>query len=298
MIGAELKKALKLKGHHVIILTRASGKKPAPSPNESFAHWDIEAQTIDREAIVSCDAIIHLAGAGIADKRWTKKRKAEIVNSRVRGGELLANALREYPNKVRTVVTASAIGWYGPDSINPNPHPFTENNPASNDFLGNACKQWEQSVDPVKAMGIRLVKIRTGVVMSRKGGALTEFRKPLLAGLATILGSGRQVISWIHIDDLIRIYIQAIEDSQLEGAYNAVVPFPVTNKQLVLTLARIKKGKFFITMNVPVWVLKMVLGELSIEVLKSATVSADKIKSLGFTFQFPTLEPALQNLEQ
>ena len=131
-------------------------------------NWDIEKQEIDKAAIAKADFIIHLAGAGVADRRWTKKRKQEIVNSRVKGGELLAKALEEYPNHVKAVITASAIGWYGPDPVIPNPHPFNEIDPSSNDFLGSTCRLWEQSLEPVKASGIRLVKIRTGIVLSKK----------------------------------------------------------------------------------------------------------------------------------
>ena len=146
---------------------------------------------------------------------------------------------------MKAVITASAIGWYGPDPVIPNPNPFRETDPSSDDFLGSTCKLWEQSLEPVTALGIRLVKIRTGIVMSKKGDVLAEFRKPLRFGLATILGNGKQVMSWIHLDDLVRVYITAIENEKLHGAFNAVAPRPVTNKELVTTLAKKKRGSFF-----------------------------------------------------
>ncbi len=145
-------------------------------------------------------------------------------------------------------------------------------------------------------MHIRLVKLRTGIVLSKDGGALKEFIKPLRAGIAAILGNGKQVVSWIHIDDIARMYVQALENEKLSGVYNAVAPKPVSNKALVLELAKQMKGKFHIPIYVPSFVLKMMLGEMSIEVLKSATVSGDKIRSTGFQFLFPTLESALKDL--
>ena len=297
MIGTALTKSLLEKGYHLIVITRGKEiKHPGPG-NIEYVNWDIEKQEIDKAAIAKADYIIHLAGAGVADRRWTKKRKQEIVNSRVKGGELLAKALEEYPNHVKAVITASAIGWYGPDPVIPNPHPFNEIAPSSNDFLGSTCRLWEQSLEPVKASGIRLVKIRTGIVLSKKGDVLGEFRKPLRFGIATILGNGRQVMSWIHLDDLVRAYITAIENEKFHGAYNAVAPHPVNNKELVITLAKKRKGSFFVPVYVPSFALRLVLGEMSIEVLKSATVSADKIRAAGFIFQFPTIEAALNNLE-
>jgi hypothetical protein len=141
------------------------------------------------------------------------------------------------------------------------------------------------------------VKLRTGIVLSNEGGALKEFKKPLRWGVAAILGDGKQMISWIHIDDLVRLYIAAIEDEALNGVYNAVAPKPVSNKELTMQLARVQKGNFFIPGYVPSFVLKLVVGEMSIEVLKSATVSCDKIHYTGFTFLHPTIEAALKNLE-
>jgi len=289
MIGRALAKVLIEKNYRVIILTRDPSSHEAIA-GLSYAAWDIGAQTIDKDAIATADHIIHLAGAGVADKRWSKKRKKEIVDSRLKSGELLVKALKEYPNKVRTVVSASAIGWYGPDPIIPNPRPFSEEDPASDDFLGSACKTWEDSLAPTEKMGKRLVRLRTGIVLSREGGALEEFRKPLKFGIATILGKGNQMISWINIDDLVRFYITAIEDEKLNGVYNAVAPQPVSNKNLVLQLAKAMRGKFYIPIYVPAFVLKMVLGEMSIEVLKSATVSCSKAHLAGFVFLYPSIE--------
>lgn len=296
MIGNALTEALLERNYKIIVLSRDPGKHQPVTGSLSYAGWNIPSQTIDKEAIARADYIIHLAGAGIADKRWTKKRKQEILDSRVKSSELLAKTLQEIPNKIKAVISASAIGWYGEDPVIPNPNPFTEDDPADSSFLGDTCRQWEKSTEPIMSLGKRVVKIRTGIVLSKEGGAFKEFEKPLRFGIAAILGSGRQICSWIHIDDLVRLYISAIEDDTLRGVYNAVAPKPVSNKELMLQLAQEKKGKFFIPVYTPSFVLKTILGEMSIEVLKSATVSCNKIHYSGFTFLYPSIEAAMKNL--
>ena len=297
LIGKALTNALLEKNYKVIILTRGAVNQHTKTGNLSYAQWDIHNQQIEKEAINSADYIIHLAGAGVADKRWTKKRKQEIVNSRVKSSELIVKALKEIPNNIKAVVSSSAIGWYGADPVIPNPKPFREDDPNDNAFLGETCKLWEKSLEPVKKMGKRLIKLRTGIVLSNEGGALKEFKSSLRFGVAAILGNGKQIISWIHIDDLVRLYIAAIEDQNMNGVYNAVAPAPVYNKGLTLQLARMQKGNFFIPVHVPTFVLKMVLGEMSVEVLKSATVSCDKVHYGGFIFLYPSIEAALANLK-
>jgi len=259
-----------------------------------FAEWNVETQTIDEWAIKEADFIIHLAGAGVADKRWTERRKEEIEKSRVNSSKLIVDSLKRIPNKVRAVVSASAMGWYGPDPSIPNPAPFMENDPPDDSFLGNTCKKWEESITAAELVGKRVVKLRTGIVLSNSGGALQEFKKPLSFGVAAILGNGKQIISWIHIDDLVQMYIVAIENEKMRGAYNAVAPDPISNKQFTLYLAR--KKKFFLPVHVPSFILKLVLGEMSIEVLKRAKVGCNKILGSGYLFQYPTYQSALDDL--
>ena len=311
MIGKALSKALLNKGYSVIILTR--NPKNAARANVpgimgldmvSYAKWDVEKQTIDAEAVSNTDYIIHLAGASLVEKRWTKKRKQEIVNSRVDSSKLIVESLNEISNHVKAVISASAIGWYGVDSLHPDSdrdgegrgEVFVETDPPATDFLGQTCKQWEESIEQVTALGKRLVKLRIGILLSKEGGALTEFMKPLRFGIATILGSGSQMMSWIHIDDLVNMFIYALENEKMSGVYNAVAPKPVSNKELVLTLAKTMKGKFFIPVHVPAFVLKLILGEVSEDVLKSTTVSCKKIINSDFRFKYPVIENSIHQL--
>lgn len=289
-IGTALTSLLISKGYEVIILSRGNHE---PREHVTFKQWDIDKSYIDPAAITSADHIIHLAGAGIADKRWTKKRKKEIVDSRGKSGELIVKALRKNVNKVKTVVSSSAIGWYGADKKNS--QPFSESDPPADNFLGNACKLWEESIRPVEQLSKRLVIIRTGIVLSGDGGALPEFIKPMKFGIAGILGSGKQIISWIHIDDICRAYLYAIENPDMKGPYNAVAREPVSNRKLTVEIARARK-KPFIAVHVPAFALKVLFGEVSVEVLKSATVDGGKLRSSGFNYIHPTVVSALNDL--
>lgn len=297
LVGTALTKELMDRGFEVTILTRNSSLK-SENASLSYSFWNLEEEVIDEKLIAEADYIIHLAGANVADKRWSRARKKEIVDSRARGGALLCKALQTDPAKIRLkcFVSASAIGWYGPDAQIPNLEPFTEVAPASKDYLGTTCLQWEQSVLPVSDLHKRLVVLRTGIVLSKKGGAFTAFKKPLQYGFAAILGGGKQMISWIHIDDLVRLYITALTNDAWSGVYNAVAPAPVNNKTLTLEIARKMRGRYFSTLHIPEFLLKLVLGEMSIEVLKSATVSSSKLHDMGFVFQYPTLNAALAQL--
>ena len=295
MIGKALTQALIERGFNVIVLTRnISDKQKAKIDKLSYTIWDLKKRTIDKDAFAKADYIIHLAGASVAEKRWTKKRKQEIVSSRVDSGKLIVDSLKNLPNNVRTVVSATAIGWYGPDKNDGKE--FKEEDPSSNDFLGQTCKQWEAAIEPASFLGKRLVKLRIGIVLSNEGGAYPEFKKPLKFGLATILGNGKQIVSWIHIDDLVRAILFAMENKKMEGVYNAVAPHPVSNKELVLEIARKVRGRSYIPVHVPTFALKIRLGEMSVEVLKSATVSSEKIQQAGFIFQYSNLESAISQL--
>lgn len=295
LVGNALTNTLLAKGYKVIILSRKLKENP-PDQNLSYALWDTVTQQIDIAAVKQADYIIHLAGAGVVDKKWTAAYKKEIVESRTESSKLILKALNSNSqnNKVKAIISASAIGWYGADTLPVKP--FTEQKPADSSFLSQTCKLWEESIEPVTNLGIRLVKFRIGIVLSQKGGALTEFKKPIKLGIAAILCNGKQIVSWIHIDDLCRTFITAIENEKMHGAYNAVAPQPVSNKTLTTVLARTMKGGFFIRLYVPVFVLKLMMGQRSIEVLKSTTVSCAKLLDTGFKFTYSSIEAALINL--
>ena len=293
MIGRALTNELTGKGYRVIVLTRTA--KP-PANGIQYKEWNVDSGLIDETAIKEAGYIVHLAGANVADGRWSAKRKKEVVDSRVRSGELLVRSLKNIPNNVKAVISASAIGWYGPDPQLPNPKPFTETDPPDNAFLGNTSQQWEGAIWPVADIEKRLVIYRIGIVLSNEGGAYAEFKKPLKFGVASILGNGKQVVSWIHINDLVQLFIEAIEKESLQGVYNAAAPQPVSNKELILAMAK-ERGKFYLPVPVPSFALKIALGEMSVEVLKSATVSSKKIESAGFQFRYPRIEDAVRHLE-
>jgi len=294
LVGTALCPLLLEKKYNVIVLTRNIPGVNERLPGIQYAEWNIEKETIDEAAIKKADFIIHLAGANVGEKRWTRGRKQEILASRTLSSALVVKALMEIPNNVSTVVSASAIGWYGEDFSKSTP--FMEDSPPAEGFLGETCKAWEESIEPVKQLGKRLVKLRTGIVLSNRGGALREFKRPLNFGMATILGGGKQIISWIHIEDICRMYAFVLEHEEIAGAVNAISPIPVSNKNLVLELAKKMRGNFFIPVYVPAFVLKMVLGEMSIEVLKSTTVSNQKIRQVGFRYIYPTIEACIGHL--
>jgi uncharacterized protein (TIGR01777 family) len=290
LIGRHLCKKLKEKGYNVALLSR----KSIPESDIPVYYWNPQKNEIDQEAIKSADYIIHLAGAGIGDKRWTKKRRQLITDSRIKTGELLYNKVHETGIKLKAYISASGIGYYGAitsDKI------FTETDQPSKDFLGEICRQWEQGADRFEESGIRTVKIRTGIVLTKKGGALARMITPVRMGIGSALGNGKQYQPWIHIDDICNIYIKAIEDKSLKGAYNAVAPEYVTNREFMRTLAKVLEKPFFFP-AVPSFAMKILFGKMSGILLNGSRVSADKIILAGYNFVFPDLENALKNLFQ
>ncbi len=293
LIGQNLSALLISYGYKVIILSRSTQTKS--KEGVQYAEWNVQENTIDEQAFCCADYIVHLAGANVAEKRWTKKRKKEIIASRTQSSELIVESLKSLPHKIKAVISASAIGWYGPDTKGLPTNGFIENTAADDSFLGKTCSLWEESILPAENF-TRLVILRTGIVFSNEGGAFSEFKKPITKGIAPIIGNGKQVISWIHISDICKIYLFAIKNTDLHGIYNAAAPMPVSNKELILSMATKIRGKVFIPVYVPGFLLKLILGELSIEILKGTTVSSEKIRREGFSFNFPSLEHALNDL--
>jgi uncharacterized protein (TIGR01777 family) len=287
LIGTRLTELLIARGYAVSHLGRSRRK----SAVDTFC-WDIEKGTVEAGALDNADAIVHLAGAGVNDKRWTIKRKKEILESRTRSTRLLFEALGKKDHKVGTFISASGIGYYGFGDAQ---KVFIESDPPGSDFLAGVTTAWENAVDALRDRALRLVKIRIGVVLTNRGGALTELARPvkLLAGAP--LGSGEQCMSWIHLDDLCGIFIKAIEDSRMNGVYNAVAPNPVTNRVMTQGIAH-ALHKPLVLPPIPGFLIKIAVGEIAEVVLNGSVVSSGKIQEAGFTFQFETLEKALENL--
>lgn len=282
-VGTRLATLLRQKGHIVRLLVQK------PAGEEQFA-WNTQTGYIDEKAVAGADFIINLAGAGIADKRWSEARRRQIIDSRVKSTQLLLQAIERSGHQPTAYVSASAIGYYG----NSGEKRMLETDaPADHKFMVQCCEQWEQAADSVAALSIRTVKLRTGVVLGKDGGALLEFLKPLRFGLGTYFGDGQAWYSWIHLDDICRAYIWALETPEAEGVYNAVAPCPVRIKPLAEALVRARR-KPAVVVPVPAFALRLWFGEMSSTILNSNLVSAEKIGQAGFTFEYPVLEDALQ----
>ena len=288
-IGRNLTALLIRKGYEVVIFT--TGKiKHRGKQHISYTYWDPSEEIIDIDVLSNIDAMVHLAGAGIADRRWKDKRKKEIVESRVKTTAFLVKMLDAHGASCKTLIAASATGFYGPDSHYSSL--FAETAPPFNDFLGETCRQWEAASEQISDT-IRRVVLRFGIVLSKGGGAFQQFVNPMSFGVLPILGSGGQVVSWIEMHDLVRLILFAIEHDTVSGIYNAVAPGHVSNRQLMHTIAAEKAG-IKIPFHVPSGLLKVLLGEMSTEVLKSCTVSADKIINAGFVFDHPDINSAVK----
>jgi uncharacterized protein len=287
LIGRYLTGLLRKEGHTVSHL----GRSKRDSDSQSYV-WNIEKRFIEPGALEGKDVIIHLAGAGVAEKRWTAARKKEIIESRTLSTSLLHDELKRRTHQVKAVVCASAIGYYGFEDIS---HDLEETDAPGNDFLAQVVKVWEDEQDKLALPGIRLVKIRVGIVLSAEGGALPAMAKPIRYLVGSPLGSGDQHLSWIHIHDLCQIFVQAVRDESMRGAYNGVGPYAVTNREMTRAIAD-ALDKPLIAPAVPSFALKVLLGEMANLVLRGSKVSSKKITGTGFKFQFATLESALRDL--
>ena len=286
LIGLSLTQQLLKKGYQVSHLSRSLGKDKRV---KTFL-WDISKGQIDEQCVDGADIIIHLAGAGIADKPWTEKRKRELIDSRTKSIQLIYELLGKKSHQVKSVISAAAIGYYSDrgDEL------LTEESGPNTDFMARCCVEWEAAVDEGKELGLRIVKYRTGVVLD-KGGALAKIEMPIKLWVGSPLGSGKQWIPWIHWQDVVDMYLFAIENETLEGIYNMVAPNPVTNKQLTQAVAK-QLHKPLWAPNVPAFLLKLIMGEMSIIVLGSTKVSAQKITDAGFKFKYPDIAPTLKQI--
>ncbi|MCD8434757.1 TIGR01777 family oxidoreductase [Tenacibaculum dicentrarchi] len=278
LVGKQLQQVFKELNIDVAILSRNPKK-------ENEFKWDISKKYIDKKALKNITHIIHLAGAGIADKRWTIQRKEIIINSRVAAANLLFDKIKELNIPLKGFISASGIGYYGAVTSG---QIFTETDVPQNDFISKVCIAWEKSANQFNTLNIPVTILRTGVVLSKFGGALSRINTPLF--LAS-LGSGTQYMPWIHIDDLCNLYIKATQKNEFTGIYNAVAPEHQTNKSFTKTLGKtIKKPMLFL--NAPAFVLKFILGEMACILLKGSRVSAKKTAK-KYAFKYPDLKSAL-----
>jgi len=285
-IGKYLTNVLISNGYSVSVLSRSERKN---TDQISYYKWDIKHDYIDDKAILNADYIVHLAGEGIVEKRWSAKRKKAIVESRTKPVDLITAVLEKNNKTLDAFISASGVGIYGAITSH---RIRNESSSTSNDFLGSTCQKWEKAVDKVGLLGIRTVKIRTGIVLGRNEGFLKKITPGFKSGFGTILGTGRQYLPWIHIEDLAHIYLKAIENTQMQGPYNAAVTDTTTNLKFSKMLAHLYGHTIWLP-KVPSFVLKIVLGEMSKAILKGQRISSEKIQKEGFQFQFTDLEKAL-----
>ncbi len=281
-IGSELAAFLTSGGHDV----RAIVRRP---PREKEIYWDPERAEIELERLEGLDAVVHLAGESIAGGRWTPERKALIRDSRVNGTRLIAESLARLKNPPRVLVVASATGFYGDRGD----EPLTEDSPSGTGFLADVCKAWEAAAEPARQAGIRVVHVRTGIVLSARGGALAQMLLPFKLGVGGTLGRGDQWMSWIGFDDLIGVLHHALFTPSLEGPLNATAPHPVTNATFTRTLGRVLGRPTAIPLPEPA--IRILFGELGEALLlDGARVLPAKLQASGFTFLEPDLEEALR----
>jgi uncharacterized protein len=289
MIGQELVKVLHQNNVKVNYLSTSKDKLVNKENYKGF-FWNPDLNEIDVNAFEGVSVIYHLAGATVA-KRWTTSYKKEILDSRIIPTRLLLETLEKHSNKVTQIISASAIGIY-PDSLGAI---YNEDNKSVDDsFLGKVVEQWEKEVDAFESLNILVTKVRIGIVLSSKGGALPQMVKPIKYGVGAAFGSGKQYQSWIHIEDLVSIFYYT-QVSELKGVYNAVAPHPVTNATMTKEIAKVLNRPLWLP-NIPKSIMKLALGEMYILLFSSQSVSALKILNQGYQFKFATIEKALANI--
>ncbi|MDM1293152.1 TIGR01777 family protein [Sphingobacterium sp. N143] len=288
-IGLHLTKLLVANFYEVIIFTRNPNAHP-PQSHVRYVQWDPKKQIIDSKSIQEADYIINLAGANLNASRWTKSYQQEIISSRVESGQLIYQALKQIPNQVKAVLSASAIGWYGADDSYKK-KPFEEGDPQGGNFLSWVCNLWEASVKPIETLGTRLVVFRFGVVISKDQGLLKEVNRLLRFRLNPIFGSGKQMLSWIHIDDLCRMFLFAMQNNTVSGLYNACASDPMPIAQFTKRFAKRRYGLLYLPFPIPEVLIKLLLGKKGQEmVLQGTWVSNKKIVQENFPFKYPVLD--------
>lgn len=285
-VGGFLSEALKKAGHEVAHLSR----KIRPHAQYPTYEWDVSAGIIDQAAVKQADYVINLAGASIVGPRWTTKRKQLIIESRTKSAQLLARTFQEIDHAPKAYLAASAIGFYG----NRGDELLDEESEVGSGFLSESCQAWEAATQEIAQLGVPTFIQRIGIVFHPAGGALEKMLLPLHARVSNYFGDGQQWYSWIHVQDIVGIFLHAIEH-QLVGIFNGVAPKPARNKTIAKELPK-AKGITALVIPAPALVLKAAMGEMSHTILDSTRVSSKKIEQSGYQFKFPELEPALKNL--
>lgn len=288
LVGSSLTRLLLEMKHDVAILTR----NPSSDLDVKQYFWDPSKLLIDEDALIDVDCIVHLAGTNISDRRWTNKQKQKIYSSRVESAEFLFQKIKELHIPLKSFVSSSAVGCYGTittDQI------YTEQDHLSDDYLGQLCAQWEAKADQFVNLGCKVSKVRTGIVLSSEGGALPKMMFPIVWGVGAALGSGKQFIPWIHIDDLCVIYAALINEDIPHGVYNGVAPETLTNNDFTRIIAETLNKSLWLP-NVPSWVLKTVFGKMATILLNGSRVSSTKLIQSGFQFKFLSIRSAIHNL--
>ncbi len=286
LIGSALVPVLTASGHDVIRLVRSQ-----PAAGEAAVRWDPEAGTLDAAGLEGLDAVVHLAGENLAEGRWTAEKKRRIRESRVKGTRLLCEALAGLARPPRVLVSASAVGYYGDrgDEL------LTKESPPGSGFLAAVARDWEAAAEPARRAGIRVVHPRMGPVLTPAGGVLAKMLPPFQAGLGGRVGSGRQYVSWIAVDDLLDAMLHLLATEALRGPVNMVAPRPVTNAEFAATLGRVLGRPAVLA--VPAFAARLALGEMADEVLlASARVTPVRLAASGYRFRYPELEGALRHL--
>jgi uncharacterized protein (TIGR01777 family) len=287
LIGKRLTELLLKKGYDVAYLSR----KKASIPSVQVFEWDVSKGYMEEGALDNVHFLIHLAGAGVADERWTEERKKIIIASRTESIQLIADRLKEKGIVPAAFVSASGSSYYGEDTGDIR---HTEASPAGNDFLSKVTVLWEKAADSIAALGVRTVKLRTGIVLSKDGGALEKMAQPARIGFGAPLGSGKQWISWIHLDDLCNMYIDALENEKWHGPYNAITG-AVTNEELTIAICKALDKPQWLP-HVPAFALRVVFGEMANVVLGSSYLINKRIsEETDFNYKFSELETALQD---
>jgi uncharacterized protein (TIGR01777 family) len=287
LIGKQLSAELYNRGYEVSILSRSSGN----NSNYRYFTWDIDESYLDMEALKDQDYIIHLAGENLGATRWTKEQKQKILDSRIKSSELVFKKLVESKARITAFISASAIGIY--PAFSEGGPVFTENDKYGTGFIAEVCKSWENAADNFKNAGIRTVKIRTGLVQDVKDPALKKILQLAKFGILPVFGKGKQYYPWIHINDLVNIYIEAIENINLEGAVNAVAPDLITNQDYIKAI-KLVRGKGLI-LKIPAFIIKILFSEMSEIILKGTKINS-KLNDGSFEFEFPELTGAMEDL--